>query len=110
MITPDKQYIITKYAPTTEDQVDKSTWTYAPGAKEYTTNHGPRMILRTKTGQMNLLMALDSRINHGTIRTGSAMIRFITTLASQVGMEDPEGVAKRYARFWLNEGLIKEVA
>ena len=108
-IEENKKYVITKLWVTKPEQVDKSTWTYDPMPKGNWV-HGSRMLPNSKTGQMNILMAMDARINHGTIRTGDAMVRFVTNLASQVGMQNPERIGKFYSYTWLNEGLIKEVA
>ena len=106
-IDKNKKYVITKLWITKPQQVDRSTWTYDSTPDHH---HGPRMLPNRKTGQMNILMAMDARINHGTIRTGDAMVRFVINLASQVGMQNPEKVGKFYSYTWLNEGLIKEVA
>ena len=108
-ITNNKKYIITKLWITKPGQVDTSTWTFNDDHSYPKGHHGPRMIPNSKTGQMNIMMGIDSRVNHGCTRTGDAMIRFIYTLAAKVGMQDPMKIARKYAWCWLNEGLIKEV-
>ena len=108
-IRPDGLYRISKLWITRPEQVDKSLWTYAPGSPEYANNHGPRMLPDSRTGQMTIMMGMDARINHGTIRTGAAMVRFVTNLAAQVGLQDPKRTGTWYSYTWLNEGLIEEV-
>ena len=71
-IDPQGLYKITKLW-ITKPPVDKSTWTYNTQSK-IDVNHGVRMIPKSKYGQCNILMGMDSRVNHGTIRTGEAMI------------------------------------
>jgi hypothetical protein len=107
-IEKNKLYTITEQWITNDSQVDKSTWTYDPNSKAYINNHGSRMIPDSKTGRFNILMGIDARNNKGTIRTGEAMIRFMTTLAAQCGFEKPGKQAKQYGNNWLNEGLIQE--
>ncbi len=107
-IDKTKMYQFTKLYITDKSQVDKSTWTYDPIPKGGWL-HGPRMVPTSRTGQMCILAAMDARINHGTMRTGEAMIKFVTELATKVGMDVPERIGRNYSRTWLNEGLIKEV-
>ena len=109
-IDKNKKYKITKLWITDASQVDKTTWKYPVDSKAYRNNHGSRMKPDTKTGQINILMGMDSRINHGTVRTGDAMIRLMTTFATQVGFDHPHKQAVKYGNNWLNEGLIEEVA
>ena len=107
-IDKTKMYQFTKLWITDASQVDKSKWTYSP-MRSQAWLHGPRMAPTSRTGQMCIMAGMDARINHGTTRTGEAMIKFVTELATKVGMDVPERIGRNYSRSWLNEGLIKEV-
>ncbi len=109
-IKADKQYTINdKLWTTRPDQVDKSKWTYGDQS-ENERHHGVRMIPSTKTGQLNMIMGIEARINPGVIRSGDAMLKFAADQAQRVGFPNPRRLAKKYTWHWLNEGLIKEVA
>ena len=98
-------YKITNLWFTDPSQVDKSVWHYTTE----NTYHGLRMLPRTKTGMINILMGIEARTNPGTIRNGEDIVKLVHKFATQVGMPDAERVSKRYAWHYLNEGLLVEV-
>ena len=110
-LTPNKYYTINPAIWITDaSQVDKSTWIVpeagSPGGRP---NHGSRMRPGTKTGRMNIAMGMEARNNPGIARTGEKMIEFITKLAEDVGMTDPDATASTYSKTWYNERLILPV-
>ena len=102
-----KYYIITKLWTNPGEKADRSKWLDPNVGAGY---GGPHMNPKTKTGQMCIMMGMDSRLNHETIRSEEITIRFITSLAVQVGMSNPEKTARAYFKNWINEGLLKEVS
>jgi hypothetical protein len=104
-INQNNHYKITQLWYTDKSQVDKSMWHYTTE----NTYHGVRMIPRTKTGMIAILMGIEARTNPGTIRNGEDIVRLVHKFATQVGMPNAEKTAKKYAWHYLNEGLLEEV-
>lgn len=86
---------------------DPSTW-IDPSAwhRNY---RGPHMNPNTKTGQMNIIFAIDARTNHNMLRTNETMVRFYEEVAARVGMQNPGKVARAYFKSHLNERFLVEV-
>ena len=107
-INPNNHYKITNLWYTDPSHVDKSLWHYPEGSMN--SYHGLRMIPRTKTGMINILMGIEARSNPGTIRNGDDIVKLVHKFATQVGMPNAEKTAKKYAWHYLNEGLLEEIA
>ena len=110
-LNPNKYYTINPSIWITDaNQVDKSTWIVPEaGSPSGRANHGCRMKPGTKTGRMNIAMGMDARNNPGIARTGEKMLEFITKLADDVGMSDPDATALTYSKTRYNERLILPV-